>query len=198
MNDAGTRAIAFFNDRYAIDPPVLSSLLAVALSRGGDFAELFFEHRTNSAIAFEDQRVKSASKNIAQGMGVRVVKGAAIGYAYTEALDLAAMRKAAQTAGQIGSADERSPLVNATPASYSTSYYDVRAPLSEEPSAVKVALLERADRAARAYDPSVTRVDASIGDELKYVMIARSDGSVIGDVQPLIRMNVSVVSERDG
>ncbi|WP_322797013.1 TldD/PmbA family protein, partial [Tepidiforma sp.] len=67
-------------------------------------------------------------------------------------------------------------------------------PLTAEPAPAKVALLERADRAARSYHPSIARLDASIGDELKYVLIARSDGKIVGDVQPLIRFNVSALS----
>jgi TldD protein len=152
----------------------------------------------NSALTWEDQRVKSASRNTAQGVGIRVVKGDAIGYAYTESLDLTAMRRAAETAGRIGRTDERPGPVNATPYLASQSFYSTEHPMADEAPARKVALLERADRAARAYDPSVTRVDASVGDELKHVLIARSDGRVVGDVQPLIRLNVSVLSDRNG
>jgi TldD protein len=199
MTDPGASALAFFNDRYRIDPAVMSSLLSLALSRGGDFAELFFEHRTNSAIQWEDQRVKSASRNVSQGVGIRVVKGDAIGYAYTESLDMAAMRRAAETAGRIGTSDERPVPVDATPSLRGEhSFYRFDEPLTDEPPAAKVALLERADRAARAYDPSIARLDASIGDEMKYVLIARSDGKVVGDVQPLIRFNVSALSQKGG
>lgn len=63
----GAASLEFFGTRYNIDSAAMSSLLSIALSRGGDFAELFFEHRTNSAIQWEDQRVKSASRNVAQG-----------------------------------------------------------------------------------------------------------------------------------
>ena len=66
MSNPGADSIAFFHSRYNIDSAAMSSLLSIALSRGGDFAELFFEHRTNSAIQWEDQRVKSASRNVAQ------------------------------------------------------------------------------------------------------------------------------------
>ncbi|MCO5200778.1 MAG: metallopeptidase TldD-related protein [Chloroflexi bacterium] len=197
MSDPGAQALAFFNDRYGIDPTVMSSLLSIALSRGGDFAELFFEHRTNSAIQWEDQHVKSASRNVAQGVGIRVVKGDAIGYAYTESLDVAAMRRAAETASRIGTSDERPVPIDATPyLAGEGSFYRFDEPLTGEPPAAKVALLERADRAARAYDGSIARLDASIGDEVKYVMIARSDGKVVGDVQPLIRFNVSALSQK--
>jgi len=67
MSNPGAASIEFFSSRYNIDAAAMSSLLSIALSRGGDFAELFFEHRTNSAIQWEDQRVKSASRNVAQG-----------------------------------------------------------------------------------------------------------------------------------
>jgi TldD protein len=198
MPDTTAQSLALFQERYNLDPSVMSMVLSAALSRGGDFAELFFEHRTNSSIAWEDQRVKSASRTIAQGVGIRVVKGDAIGYAYTESLDLAALRRAAETASHIGREYERPVPVDATPHGSLTSHYSAEAPLSDAPAREKVALLERADIAARAYDPSIVRVDASIGDELKYVLVARSDGKVIGDVQPLIRMNVSTISDREG
>jgi len=193
-----SESLQLFNDRYSIDPAVMSSLLSVALSRGGDFAELFFEHRTGSSISWEDQRVKSASRTVSQGVGIRVVKGDAIGYAYSESLDLAAMRRAAETASRIGRADERPVPVDATPYLSTAAYYSAADPLTDTPPAEKVALLERADRAARAYDASIARVDASVADELKYVLVARSDGRIVGDIQPLIRINVGVLSDRDG
>ncbi|MGD9933563.1 MAG: TldD/PmbA family protein [Dehalococcoidia bacterium] len=198
MSDPTSEALGFFNDRYAIDPAVLSSLLGTALSRGGDFAELFFESATVNTIAWEDQRVRSANRSVTQGVGIRVVKGDAIGYAYTESLDIEAMRKAADTASRIGRAAERPTPVNATPYIAGGNYYPVGAPLTYAPPTDKVALLERADRAARAFDSSVSRVDASVADELKHVLVARSDGRFVGDIQPLIRINVGVLSERDG
>src|SRR6185369_6024517 len=153
--DTSAKAMAMFAERYGVDGAVTSSLLSTALARGGDFAELFFEHRTNSAIQFEDQRVKAASRNVAQGVGIRVVKGDAIGYAYTESLELDAMRKAAETASRIGTEDRRPEPIDATPQLAGVSYYQTDEPLTNEAAAEKVALLERADRAARAFDPSI-------------------------------------------
>ncbi|MCL6645989.1 MAG: metalloprotease TldD, partial [Dehalococcoidia bacterium] len=196
MPDPAAVALQFFRERFAIDPAVTSSLLSVALSRGGDFAELYFEHRTNSAITWEDQQVKSASRTVSQGVGIRVVRGDAIGYAYTESFELAAMRRAAETAARICAGERTPPPIDATPFLVGTSCYEFDHPLVAEPASAKVALLERADRAARSYDPSIVRLDASIGDELKYILIARSDGKIVGDVQPLIRFNVSALSQR--
>ncbi|MEX2080077.1 MAG: metallopeptidase TldD-related protein [Dehalococcoidia bacterium] len=195
MSDPTAEALAFFNGRYSIDSPTISSLLSVAMARGGDFAELFFEHRTAGSITWEDQHVKAAARNVAQGLGVRVVSGDAIGYAYTESLDIESMRKAAETASRIGHADDRPTPVDATPEFRGLTYYDTESPLTNVPAARKVALLERADAAARGHHPSIARVDASINDELKFVLVARSDGRVVGDVQPLIRFNVSALSQ---
>ena len=196
MPNPSAESERFFRDRFAIDPAAMSSLLSVALAHGGDFAELFFEHRVNNGITWEDQRVKSASQNVAQGVGIRVVRGDAIGYAYSEALDFSAMRHAAETAGRIGSADERPVPIDSTPRHFAATYYESTDTLSARPAADKVALLQRADRAGRDYDPSISRIDASIGDELKHILVARSDGRITGDVQPLIRLNVSALSQR--
>ncbi|WP_373324360.1 PmbA/TldA family metallopeptidase [Tepidiforma flava] len=117
MSDPALAALQFFRDRFAIDPSVTSSLLSVALSRGGDFAELYFEHRTNSAITWEDQRVKSATRTVSQGLGIRVVRGDAIGYAYTESFEFEAMRRAAETAARISAGERTAPPIDATPSS---------------------------------------------------------------------------------
>src|SRR3990172_4454036 len=110
--DTGRIAESFFNDRYAIDTAIASDLLAVAMSRGGEHAELFFEHREGSNIAFEQQVVKTASRSTSQGVGIRVIQGDAIGYAYTEALARAARPRAADTAARIASRGDKAPPVD--------------------------------------------------------------------------------------
>lgn len=196
--DVSSESLRFFADRYSIDSPTMASVLSVAMGRGGDFAELYFEHRTSGGISWEDEQVKSASRNIASGVGIRVVRGDAIGYAYSESLEPEAMRRAADVAARVGQEETTPKAIDATPTGVNASSYESEGALVFEPPRDKVALLERADKAARAFDPSVARVDASIGDELKHVLIARSDGSIVGDVQPLIRFNVQVLSIKDG
>ncbi|MFN0096597.1 MAG: TldD/PmbA family protein [Dehalococcoidia bacterium] len=198
MSDTTSAALRFFNDRYSLDPATMSSLLGTALSKGGDFAELFFEHRANSSIAFEDQQVKSAARHSVQGVGIRVVRGDTVGYAYTESLDVTAMRRAAETAARVGTG-ELAPLpVDATPGMSAHDLYAFDAPMIAAPSAEKVDYLVRADRAARGYHSAVSRVDCSVSDELKHVLIARSDGRYVGDIQPLIQFRVQVLAEKDG
>src|SRR5919106_1577322 len=97
---ADISGLEFMRERYGIDAAVAHSLLDAALSRG-EYAELYFEHKTAGSIAFEQQAVKSANRSISQGLGVRVLLGEAVGYAYTEDLSRDAMTRAAETAAKI-------------------------------------------------------------------------------------------------
>src|SRR5215472_14664119 len=84
-----------------IDAQIAARLLAVALSRGGDYADLFFEYRAAGGLVYDEGILKSASRGVSMGLGVRVQKGDATGYAYVEELDWDAMKRAAETAAQI-------------------------------------------------------------------------------------------------
>ncbi|MEK7693548.1 MAG: metallopeptidase TldD-related protein [Chloroflexota bacterium] len=196
MTSSGRLSEAFFNDHYGVDHGVASDLLSLALSRGGEHAELFFEHREGSNITFEQQAVKTASRSVSQGVGIRVIQGDAIGYAYTEDLDRDAMRRAADTAARIASRGDKGPPIDVMHYE-SADYYRPEASTVAVAAADKVELIRRADRAARAYDTSIARVDVNFIDELKRVMIVTSAGRIAGDVQPLVRFNVATLSERD-
>ena len=192
----GDGGLAFLRDRYGIDAAMAHALLGAGLSRGGEYAELYFEHRTSGNIAFEQQAVKNASRSISQGLGVRVLLGEAVGYAYTEDLSRDAMMRAAATAAQIAARGDTVAPVNVV--HYETAqHYSPAASTLDVPAAAKVDLLRRADAAARAFDPSIARVDIGFTDELKHVAIFTSDGRMTGDAQPLVRFNVSCLSERD-
>jgi TldD protein len=185
----------FFADRFGIDDKIMNDILAVALSRGGDYADLYFEHRQVSSIFFEEQAVKQAGGGIMQGVGIRVVQGDATGYAYAEELTPEAMRQAADTAAKIASRRDGVGPVGVRSRQVAD-LYPVRMPSWETPASDKLAIIRRADVAARAYDPMIQRVVVSFGDEIKHVAIATSDGRLVEDVQPMIRLNVQCLSEK--
>jgi TldD protein len=185
----------FFADRFGVDTKLMNDILAVALSRGGDYADLFFEHRRTSSILFEEQAVKNAGGGIVQGVGIRVVAGDATGYAYTEDLTAEAMRQAADTAARIATAGKKAPPVTVA-TKRGRDLYPVRIPAWETPAREKLEIIRRADAAARAYDPAIQRVVVSMADEEKHVAIATSDGTFVEDFQPMIRMSVQALSER--
>ena len=198
MSDTPADVIGFYSVQLGIDEAAAESVLASALERGGSFAELYFEHRRSGSLSFEDQQVKSTQASLSQGVGIRVVEGDAIGYAYTEDLSLDAMRRAASTAAQIAHGTTGTDPVDVTAESYPADRYAIASPSTSTPLADKVELLRRADQAARAWHPSIARVDASMVDEEKRVLIVRSDGRMVADYQPLLRFNVSCLSEIDG
>jgi len=84
-----------------IDERLCERLLVVALSKGGDYADLFFEYRAGGGLSFEEGILRSASRGVSLGLGVRVQKGDATGYAYVEDMEFDAMKRAAETAARI-------------------------------------------------------------------------------------------------
>lgn len=198
MSDTPADVIGFYASQLGVDEAAAESVLASALGRGGSIAELYFEHKRSGSLSFEDQQVKSTQASLSQGVGIRVVEGDAIGYAYTEDLAPDAMRRAAETAAQIAHGSGETDPVDVTAESYAADRYAIASPSTLTPLAEKVELLRRADEAARAWHPSIARVDASMVDEEKRVLIVRSDGRMVADYQPLLRFNVSCLSEIDG
>jgi len=193
-----TDAIKFFFDRFGLTNGDIDKLLAAALARGGDYADLYFEYRVANTVNIEEQIVKQAARSIAQGVGVRVIIGDKTGYAYTDDIAFDAIRHAAETASHIArSGGSREPIgVNATPTQLDL--YSVSEPVSSVELSKKIELIKQGDRAARDFDSRIREVQSSFNDELKYVMIASSDGRLVGDVQPLARFGISCIADDDG
>lgn len=193
-----TDAIKFFFDRYGLTAGDIEKLLATALERGGDYADLYFEYKVANAVNIEEQIIKQAAKSIAQGVGVRVVIGDKTGYAYTDEITFDAISHAARTASHIARSGGSKQVaeVNATP--NKLNLYPVEVPVSSIELSRKIELIKQGDRAARGYDRRIREVQSSVNDEMKYVMIASSDGRFVGDVQPLARFGISCIADDDG
>ena len=180
-----------------IDAVIARRLLGTALSQGGDYADLFFEYGASGSYVLEEGILKSAGRSVAMGLGVRVMKGDATGYAYVQELTPEAMTSAARTAAQIASGAATNVPVELKSRNLPQRYALELASLDVE-GETKRALLLRADAAARAADPRVLRVEASLNEELREILVATSDGKFVGDRQPLIRFSVRVIAESDG
>ena len=178
----------------AIDPDTARKLLSIALSGGGDYADLYFEYRASGSFSFEEGILKSAGRGVGLGLGVRVLKGDATGYAYTESLEPEAMANAAKTAGQIAAGGGAPEVAAPAPKRLPDRYPAERLTL-EVPGVDKRQMLRRADLAARAYDPRIKKVQASFSEEIREVLIATSDGVFVSDRQPLFRFGVSAIAE---
>lgn len=177
-----------------VDAEIARKLLFVALEGGGDYADLYFEFAANGSYSYDEGILKSAGRAVAMGLGVRVMRGDATGYAYTEDLSVEAMERAARIAGQIAlGGGAKTPV--ALEGQNLPSRYAV-ADLSLEASGeAKKALLARADVAARAADSRIVRVDASFSEEIREILIASSTGRFVRDRQPLVRFGVRAIAE---
>ena len=182
-------------DVASCDTARVTDVLQDAL-RGADDGELFLERSESEMLLFDDGRLKSANYDATEGFGLRVVAGETAGYAHSSEISEAAIKRAADSAalakrGYAGAAAEGPRGTNAR-------LYGEDDPLASPEFGGKVALLQEIDAFARARDPRVVQVSASIAGERRVVEILRADGRLLRDVRPLVRVNVSVTVEKDG
>jgi TldD protein len=184
----------FFFERYGLAQADVERYLSAALSAGGDFADLYFEYQTSTSVSLDESMVKSATQGISAGCGVRVLSGERTGYAYTDDLSPERLLHAARTAALIASGPAKQPVVGLTnkPAH---NLYPVPLPSVEAEVLAKVDLVQRADKAARDYDPRIHEVRVSYADELRHILVIGSDGSFAEDSQPLARMSVFCIAK---
>lgn len=187
---------SFFAQKFGITATDLESYLGEALSRGGDYADLYFEYLVTTSISMDESIVKSAMQGATLGVGVRVLAGERTGYAYCDNLSPERIRHAARVAACIASGPASTEKIGFAESDKRDLYPVLSAP-ADAPLADRVQLVARADVAARAYDPRVFQVQAVYGDTLKHVLVATSDGVFSFDRQPMARLSVFVLA-REG
>ncbi len=179
-----------------LDRDLVAEVLRAARSKGGAFAELYVEERTSTSIRLDDGRIEELTSGLDRGAGVRVARGAAFGYAFSNRLDRASLLQAAEAAA---ASLEDSPGTVADLRELEPPVVHVAAePASAVPAAEKVAWLREVDEVARSLSPHVRQVTASYGDSVQRVLVASSDGRVAEETRPRIRLVVQVVAARDG
>ena len=186
----------FFFARYGLAQADIERYLSASLSAGGDYADLYFEYETSTSASLDESMVKSASQGISVGCGVRVISGERTGYAYTDDLSPERILHAARTAGLIASGPAKQPVVGMTDRPLHN-LYPVPLPSVEADVMAKVELVQRADKAARAYDPRIKEVRVSYADNLRRILVIGSDGSFGEDSQPLSRMSVFCIAKSE-
>jgi TldD protein len=187
----------FMRGSQTISRELAGSLLDRALARGGDFADLYFEYRRSAAISMEDGRVRSVGGAIDMGVGIRVVEGEGVGYAYSESLEPDAMFEAAETASRIAAGGAKPPPIKIRQRK-PPSLYAVSDEVVDLEGKQRVALLRRADQTARAASPKIVRVDASLVAVHKEILVVSSRGDMVYDFQPMTRISVMAVARDKG
>jgi TldD protein len=190
-------AVLSYTDYFGISDEKMISVMETALSRGAQYCDVFFEHTVENQLTMEEGIVKEGIKWISHGAGIRAVKGEGTGYAYTEDLSLEMMKQAALTAAAIADTGASPPPVSIDEVPF-TNRYPVEDPVTGMPLERKIAWIEEAEEAARKHDPRVIKVTVSLADSLSTIQIATSEGRLLKDTRPMIRISVSVVAESEG
>jgi TldD protein len=180
-----------------LSPAHLSQVIASIHQRDVDFADLYFQHARFESWSLEEGIVKAGSFSIDRGVGVRAVSGDRQAYAYSDDITPGALDEAAAAVRAIGRQGQSAsaPVSRRGPA---RTLYRGDDPVASLDEAAKVALLERFEKMARARDPRVVQVMASIAGEQETVLIVRSDGEIVADVRPLVRVSITVIVEENG
>lgn len=183
-----------------LDVQALEAVLGGLLAPRIDYADLYLQYSRSETWVLEDGIVREGSFSIDQGVGVRAISGERTGFAYSDDLVLPALERATSAARQIARSGHNPGALpirvrdNQMPAPL----YADRDPLASLEDQAKIDLLQRLDRHARAQDPAIVQVTASLAAAHDVVLVMASDGTLATDVRPLVRCNVSVIAERNG
>ena len=176
----------------------ISSALGEILSHRVDYADLYFQYTRSEGWSLEEGIVKTGSFSIEQGVGVRAVSGEKTAFAYSDTLSAEALISSAKAVRSIGSSAAGKRKIQAPPSLSAHALYPSIDPVASLASPEKVKLLERVEAMARAVDPRIIQVMAGLGAEYDVVLIAGSDGRLVADVRPLVRLSLTVIAEHAG
>lgn len=175
----------------------LQTVLTRMLGKSIDSADIYMQNIYHEGWCLEDGQVKSGSYNIERGVGVRVVAGEKTGFAYSDDLILPALSQAAQAAQSIVRQGDNRQIKSWQTLSPKPLYADIN-PLNSLQQQEKINLLQAMDKTARAIDPRVNVVNASLSGTYEVVLLLNTEGKLVADVRPLVLARISVIVEQDG
>jgi len=185
-------------DPWGITASDICRTLGEIFTHKVDYADLYFQYTRSEGWALDEGMVKSGSFSIAQGVGVRAVSGEKTAFAYSDTLSPEALLSSARAVRSIARQGAGKQRIDAPKTAKRPSLYPALDPVDSLSSPDKVALLGRLETLARAADPHIIQVMASLGAEYDVVMVAASDGRMVADVRPLVHLSLTVIAERDG
>jgi len=192
-----TTQLADYYKHFGVDEEVLRKVMAAALSRGGDYCDLYFEHSIANTIGLEDNAVNRAYSNVDMGVGIRVLKGEQTGYSFTEDLNPEAMRLAALTAANIA-AGAGAPGPAELGFHKTPDYYPIETRWEEIGIQTKIPYLQKLNERMAALDNRLIKVRVYSYDSSSHILIARSDGRVVCDYRPMTELSGNCTAEQNG
>ena len=177
-----------------LDKETINRVIAEALTRGGDFAEVYLENRISRNIVMEESKFKSGLCGISQGAGVRVISGNKTGYAYTDDINLENLLRAARVASYVARDGGSVEPVNISD-QLRNSFITVKQPLENIADPERIEIMQRADQAAMDYDERIKMAMISYYDEVRGRVIANSEGTYLRNELPLLFFIVQTMSD---
>jgi len=163
-----------------------------------DFADLYFQYSKQESWSLDEGKVKTGSFSIDQGVGLRSICGEKTAFAYSENLNCEAILKATDVVAAISRQGQDSMQKRQWRAVKNPALYSKTDPINALDDASKIAILEKADHAARSHDSRVKEVMANLSAVYEVVLVVTADGRQVPDVRPLVRLGVTVIVEQDG
>ena len=183
--------------RFGVNEKIIREVMSEALSKGGDYCDLYFQHSMVNYIGLEDKSVNKAYSVVNFGVGIRVLKGDQTGYTFTEEITPKAMMNAARTAASIANSSKKTePLPLKT--HKHPNYYAIQTPWEKVSIDTKIPYLQKINDKVFAADKRIIKSNIWFNDETSYILFANSEGRVSYDYQPQSRISVSCTAEQDG
>jgi len=187
-----------FEDHFKISEKDIQKILNIALSRGGDFAEIFLEYRVYNFINMEEDIIKETAESIILGLGIRVLAGDKTGYGYTNDLSFEKIKKAALSAASIAQASIPGSAALLSRTQVSHNFFPVLEPPHSADLEKKIELVKEAYFTSQRFDKKIQKVKASLQDQIQYVTVVNSEGLMISDTRPLIKLACLAIAEKEG
>lgn len=183
-------------EHFRVTEQIINNVLSTALSKGGEYADVFFQHNASSYIGLEDKAVNRAYSDVSFGVGIRVLNGDQTGYSFTEEVTTEAMEQAAKTAANIASFKKKvgpqELKLHSTP-----NYYPIKTSWEDVGIDQKIPLLQKINDTVFDLDNRVIKCNISFSDESSYILIATSEGRITFDYQPMSGCFVNVIAEQN-
>ncbi len=183
---------------FGVTPSDLRKVMAAALDKGGDYADLFFEHTFTNVTGLKDGAVNNNSSYIDFGMGVRVLSGDQTGYAYVENVTLNDMLNAAKTAAAIASSNKKTKVAKLVEQPIKKNYYPINSSWEEVSIKDKIPYLQKLNDKIFALDKRVSKVMASQSDTTSHILFCNSEGVMYYDYRPMVTLSASCIMEENG
>jgi TldD protein len=187
-----------FEDHVGLDEPSRRKILEKALSRGGDFAEIYAEYRIYASIYMEEDIIKETAESISLGVGVRVISGEKTGYGYTNDPSIESITKAALTAASIADSGREGSLPVFRKVPLPRDPYPLTRPAHLAPLEDKIDIVKRAYVAGLNSDARIKKVKVLFQDHVQYVSVFNSEGGAAEDARPQVRLVCTAVAEKAG